>query len=204
MKVLVVALGALMLASCGGGGGGDSGGTQATVQIPNPDRYSGAWTSDCNNHQQSIWAMANYKGTYLVMLPTINVYAQSNCTGSLVAKVTLATETITMDYVSTLRSLVQLSANSVATSIDVDKVRLVNPQNQQIVTGATVYDKTEAGVQKRCVNFSSTSWTCWPTGVTTATSTEAGLYVSGNDLYALDLSSTGVFTVNQHFRLTAR
>ena len=192
---------AFFLTGCGGGGSSTSSGPQQSVSYPNPSLYTGIWYSDCAAHVQSTMTITNVNGS-LLLNSKIEAFALANCTGAVLATVTNASD-ITLGYLATVDSLVQLTSTGTATNIKVDKSHVTVAQNQQIVTGASVTDQTQAGVAQRCVAYSDGGSHCWNTGVSPATSLDAGIYVATSGLYALDLSAAGVYSVNGHL-YTAR
>ena len=178
---------------CGGGGSSTGGATPQAAAFSNPSLYTGIWYSDCASHTQDTLTITNDNGALLLNAKT-EAFASANCSGAVLATVTYGAD-VTVGYLATVDSLVQLTATGIAQNIKVDKVHTSVGQNQQIVTGATVTDQTQAGVAQRCVAYSDGGSACWNTGVSPATSTDAGFYISTTDLFVLNLSATGVYSV---------
>lgn len=185
---------ALALSGCGGGGDdGDSAATAANYFAA----YAGTWTSDCADHAKDI-ATITSTGKTLSIATTTNYYDAVDCTGAVVAT---GTSSAPLSGVSTgtQSAIVVLPPATTASTIVVENIAATYPQRTQTITGTGVYTTTNsAGVAQVCVKYTNNLSTCIPSAAQTTASANAGVYVSGSNLYLL-ASVLGTYGVSEHF-----
>src|SRR5690242_9636993 len=99
----------IWLTACGGGGGNPgTGGNPATPPVTtggNLDAYVGTWTSACTSHAVDTAVIQRVAGstTALTIGVTTNYYANTTCTGDVIATQVWSADT-TATYVGTVAS----------------------------------------------------------------------------------------------------
>lgn len=188
-RMCIAAL-AACLTACGGGGGNPGTGAPATPPVSgggNLDAYVGTWASACAAHAIDTAVIARAAGSTnaLTMAVTTNYYANTACTGDIIATQVWSAAT-TATYVGTVASVIM--PGSVSASID--KVTAQLPQRTVTLTGTFVSHKIIDGQPNWCIDYAGGS-VCVPDRIYPAEPAPFdGLAIQGSDLY--EVKSNGV------------
>ncbi|MCS0631016.1 hypothetical protein NX786_16915 [Telluria mixta] len=193
-RMITTALAACLTASltaCGGGGGNaGSGNTPLTPPVSssgNLDAYVGTWTSACASHaiDTAVIARAAGSSNALTIAVTTNYYANTACTGDIIATQVWSAAT-TATYVGTVAS--SIMPGSVAASID--KMTAQQPQRSVTLTGTFVSRKIVDGQPNWCIDYAGGS-VCVPDRIYAAEPAPFdGLAIVGGEL--VEVKSNGV------------
>jgi hypothetical protein len=184
---------ALCLAACGGGGGnaGNPSGPPPLSASGNLDAYVGTWTSACAAHAVDTAVVARAAGAAnaLTLAVTTNYYANTACTGDVIATQTWSAAT-TATYVGTVAAAIVPAAGAAPVSASVDKVTAQLPQRSVTLTGTYVSRKTVDGQPNWCIDYASGS-VCVPDRIYAAEPAPFdGLAIQGGDL--VEVKANGV------------
>lgn len=186
---------AAALAACGGGGGNaGSAGAPSTPPVSsggNLDAYVGTWASACAPHAIDTAVVARTAGSAngLTIAVTTNYYANTACTGDVIATQTWSAAT-TATYVGTVASGIVPGPGAAPVAASVDKVTAQLPQRSVTLTGAFVSHKIIDGQPNWCVDYAGGS-VCVPDRIYAAeTAPFDGLAIQGSDL--VEVKSNGV------------
>ena len=192
----------IWLTACGGGGGNPgTGGNPATPPVTtggNLDAYVGTWTSACTSHAVDTAVIQRVAGstTALTIGVTTNYYANTTCTGDVIATQVWSADT-TATYVGTVASSIIPGPGQAVISASVDKVTTQVPQRSVTLTGAFVSHKIIDGQPNWCVDYAGGS-VCVPDRIYDAgTAPFDGLYVQGSDLYEVKSNGTNFDAVER-------
>jgi hypothetical protein len=182
---------ALCLTACGGGGGtAGSGNTPLTPPVSssgNLDAYVGTWTSACASHaiDTAVIARAAGSSNALTIAVTTNYYANTACTGDIIATQVWSAAT-TATYIGTVAS--SIMPGSVSASVD--KMTAQLPQRSVTLTGTFVSRKTVDGQPNWCIDYAGGS-VCVPDRIYAAEPAPFdGLALVGGEL--VEVKSNGV------------
>lgn len=196
---------ATVLTACGGGGGGAGSGA-APLPDPTPStgplkKYEGAWIAPCEGHSRETTSMvaANNGNTLQLNLKT-DFYANTGCTGVIIATATYSGPVITLNFTSTVKNASVKLASGETVTADVDVGGTVAAGQTATITGT--------GVTSRIVN-GKTVWTfAFSEGSAEAqfepvTGTGTGaLTLRNGELWSLTVSGTSGTAFNLENRLT--
>jgi len=149
---------AACLTACGGGGGNaGSGSTPLTPPVSsngNLDVYVGTWTSACASHaiDTAVIARAAGSSNALTIAVTTNYYANTACTGDIIATQVWSAAT-TATYVGTVASSIMPGS----VSAYIDKVPAQLPQRTVTLTGTFVSRKIVDGQPNWCIDYAGGS-----------------------------------------------
>jgi hypothetical protein len=182
---------ALCLSACGGGGG-NAGSAGAPAPPPtttggNLDAYVGTWTSACASHavDTAVIARAAGSNTALTITVTTNYYANTACTGDVIATQTWSAAA-TATYVGSVASSIMPGAAAAT----IDKVTAQLPQRSVTLTGTFVSHKIIEGQPNWCIDYAGGS-VCVPDRIYEAEPAPFdGLAILGSDL--VEVKSNGV------------
>lgn len=193
----------LCLTACGGGGGNPgTGGSPTTPPVStggNLDAYVGTWTSACASHAVDTAVIQRVPGsaTALTIGVTTNYYADTTCTGDVIATQVWSADT-TATYVGTVASSIIPGPAQAVISASVDKVTTQVPQRSVTLTGTFVSHKIIDGQPNWCVDYAGGT-VCVPDRIYEAGAAPFdGLYVQGSDLYEVKSNGTN-FDAVEHF-----
>jgi hypothetical protein len=182
---------AACLTACGGGGGNAGAGSPSpTPPVSgggNLDAYVGTWTSACASHaiDTAVIARAAGSGNALTIAVTTNYYANTACTGDVIATQVWNAAT-TATYVGTVAS--SIMPGSVSASID--KTTAQQPQRSVTLTGTFVSHKIIEGQPNWCIDYAGGS-VCVPDRIYPAEPAPFdGLAIVGGEL--VEVKSNGV------------
>ena len=183
---------ALLLAACGGGGG-HPGSTNDTVGsgTANLDAYVGTWASACASHaiDTAVITRAASPANTLTIAVTTQYYANTECTGNVVATQTWSDAT-TATWTGTVTSSIVPGPGLAPQPATVDKVTAQLPQRTVTLAGSYVSRKTIDGQPNWCIDYASGS-VCVPDRIYVAeTAPFDGLALQGTDL--VEVKSNGV------------
>lgn len=193
---------AMALAACGGGGGNPGTGAPPTPPVStggNLDAYAGTWSSACTSHAVDTAVIQRVAGsaTALTIGVTTNYYANTTCTGDVIATQVWSADT-TATYVGSVASSIIPSPGQPVISATVDKVTTQVPQRSVTLTGTFVSHKIIDGQPNWCVDYAGGS-VCVPDRIYEAgTAPFDGLYAQGSDLYEVKSNGTN-FDAVEHF-----
>lgn len=182
---------AACLAACGGGGGNaGSGSTPLTPPVSsggNLDAYVGTWASACASHaiDTAVIARAAGSSNALTIAVTTNYYANTACTGDIIATQVWSAPT-TATYVGTVASSIMPGP----VSASIDKVTAQLPQRGVTLTGTFVSRKIIEGQPNWCIDYAGGS-VCVPDRIYAAEPAPFdGLAIVGGEL--IEVKSNGV------------
>jgi hypothetical protein len=194
---------ATLLAACGGGGGNPGSASSPTPPPAtgggNLDAYVGTWTSACTSHALDTAVIQRPAGSAntLTIGVTTNYYANTTCTGDIIATQTWSADT-TATYIGTVASSITPAPGVAVISASVDKVTTQVPQRSVTLTGTFVSHKIIDGQPNWCVDYAGGS-VCVPDQVYAAGAAPFdGLSVQGADLYEVKSNGTN-FDAVEHF-----
>ncbi|WP_156895789.1 hypothetical protein [Massilia putida] len=200
---LLTAAMTLCLSACGGGGGNPgAGGAPSTPPVAtggNLDAYAGTWTSACTSHAVDTAVIQRVPGstTALTIGVTTNYYANTTCTGDVIATQVWSADT-TATYVGSVTSSITPGPGQAAIAATVDKVTTQVPQRGVTLTGTFVSHKIIDGQPNWCVDYAGGS-VCVPDRIyESGTAPFDGLYAHGGDLYEVKSNGTN-FDAVEHF-----
>lgn len=189
-RMFTAALAACLTACGGGGGNAGSGSNPPTPPVSgggNLDAYVGTWASACASHavDTAVIARAAGSSTALTIAVTTNYYANTACTGDIIATQVWSAAT-TATYVGTVAS--SIMPGSVAASID--KVTAQQPQRSVTLAGTFVSRKFVDGQPNWCIDYAGGS-VCVPDRIYAAEPAPFdGLAIVGGEL--VEVKSNGV------------
>jgi hypothetical protein len=192
----------LCLTACGGGGGNPGTGSPSTPPVStggNLDAYVGTWTSACTSHAVDTAVIQRVPGsaTALTIGVTTNYYANTMCTGDVIATQVWSADT-TATYVGSVTSSITPGPGQAVISATVDKVTTQVPQRSVTLTGTFVSHKIIDGQPNWCVDYAGGS-VCVPDRIYEAgTAPFDGLVAQGSDLYEVKSNGTN-FDAVEHF-----
>ncbi len=182
---------AACLTACGGGGGNaGSGSTPLTPPVSgggNLDAYAGTWASACASHaiDTAVIARAAGSSNALTIAVTTNYYANTACTGDIIATQVWSAPT-TATYVGTVASSIMPGP----VSASIDKVTAQLPQRNVTLTGTFVSRKIIEGQPNWCIDYAGGS-VCVPDRIYAAEPAPFdGLAIVGGEL--VEVKSNGV------------
>lgn len=194
---------ALCLTACGGGGGSaGSAGTPPAPPVPgggNLDAYVGTWTSACASQAVDTAVIQRPAGsaTTLTIDVTTNYYANTACTGDVIATQTWSAGT-TATYLGTVASSITPGPGLPLISASVDKVTTQLPQRSVTLTGTYVSHKILDGQPNWCIDYAGFS-VCVPDRIYPAGPAPFdGLYAQGTELYEVKSNGSN-FDAVEHF-----
>jgi hypothetical protein len=192
----------LCLTACGGGGGNPGAGSPSTPPVSaggNLDAYVGTWTSACTSHAVDTAVIQRVPGstTALTIGVTTNYYANTTCTGDVIATQVWSADT-TATYAGSVTSSINPGPGQAAIAATVDKVTTQVPQRSVTLTGTFVSHKIIDGQPNWCVDYAGGS-VCVPDRIYEAgTAPFDGLYAHGSDLYEVKSNGSN-FDAVEHF-----
>jgi hypothetical protein len=200
--IFCTAAAALCLTACGGGGG-TAGSTTNPATPPvstsgNLDNYVGTWASACNAHavDTAVIARAAGSATTLTIGVTTNYYANTACTGDIIATQTWSAAA-TATYVATATSSINPGGGAAPVSASVDKVTAQLPQRSVTLTGTYVSHKIIDGQPNWCVDYAGGS-VCVPDRIYPAEAAPFdGLALQNGDLVEVKSNGTNYDAVER-------
>jgi hypothetical protein len=201
-KMMGAAALALLLAACGGGGGNPGAASGATPPVStggNLDAYVGTWTSACAAHALDTAVIQRPAGsaTTLTIGVTTNYYANTTCTGDIIATQTWSADT-TATYIGTVTSSITPAPGVAVLSAAVDKVTTQVPQRSVTLTGTFVSHKIIDGQPNWCIDYAGGA-VCVPDQIYAAGAAPFdGLSVQGTELYEVKSNGSN-FDAVEHF-----
>lgn len=196
---------AVLLSACGGGGGSAGSGTSP---LPDPTpaggplkKYEGVWLDACDSHSRdSTSIVATNGGNTLLMSVKTEFYANTGCTGAVVATGTYPGPAITLAYASTVQNAsLKLPSGEIVTAA-VDTGDATASGQSIIFTGSGVTSRLVNGKTVWHIEFNQGS-TDVQFDLATGTS-KGGLLLRNGELWTVTPSGTGGTAFNVENRLT--
>ncbi|WP_198117102.1 hypothetical protein [Massilia rhizosphaerae] len=191
---------ALCLTACGGGGGNAGGSSAPPLSTSgNLDAYAGTWTSACTSHGVDTVVIQRPAGSgnTLTLDVTTNYYANTACTGDVIATQVWSAGT-TATYVGTVATSIVPGPGVPVISASVDKVTTQVPQRSVTLTGTFVSHKIIDGQPNWCIDYAGGA-VCVPDRIYPAGPAPFdGLAVQGTELYEVKSNGTN-FDAVAHF-----
>lgn len=191
---------AFCLTACGGGGGNAGGSSAPPLSTSgNLDAYAGTWTSACTSHGVDTVVIQRPAGSgnTLTLDVTTNYYANTACTGDVIATQVWSAAT-TATYVGTVATSIVPGPGVPVISASVDKVTTQVPQRSVTLTGTFVSHKIIDGQPNWCIDYAGGA-VCVPDRIYPAGAAPFdGLALQGTELYEVKSNGTN-FDAVAHF-----
>lgn len=178
-------LATLLLTACGGGG--------STASPPSKvASYAGVWVGTCDGHtlfDVTFRETAGVKDT-LTLTSKTEYYAQTGCTGAVVATETYTAD-VTAVFLNSIDAGVVFTPGSASVTTKIDNMSLSMPDYRHKLSGSGVTPKVYNGEVGWCVAYGDRSSTCFKDELMAGSSAYSRtLYVSANKLYMLEPSAS--------------